>query len=650
MNAMRHARIFLVLFVAVAVLAPVPAAAEFVSMGPASICPNGTAGNPSGAPKSFGFTSPATEVRSYLNKKVLCPSACFDEAVTLNVAMTGITVTVAGQNKCRKTEADPQAQDARKDNRGCDKGQTHPRVIVKITGLKEQIIPAKSRCDVSNLTGVINSVAEQRLSDALDGLDSLAQPDVGVAVVAPVDLGTPGGQRMVAEQLAAGFQIPVEQAEAIVAKDNLAAIRAIYAVSQGNEAAIKAEAESLGLNPNLTDKVALRAMLIKDGNLTDPETPGTLDISARSTFTEAPDTPAQPSIAEVLVPMCYQQGMGGCGEACSVPNPSTLTCAANNPGALTFTAWQAKYGGRPCGLANNTTCYDTIEGGIAAQANLLMTSPRYFGTGNNTILGAFCNGYSTSNCSQYAAFISSQTGIPVNQTIDPNNTQQIAAIMMASSRFENGRGVIYTPEQLQKGLQVALGTDVLPEGTPGYIARTMYGTNGGTQYGSAFSMNPAAPPAPTAIGYGSPFAQATPAPVAQTQTQSQASVQQTQAPQTSQQIQQVQNAVTGPSVAEQLQQALGGSTSTAAYSSAIVVEPQEVAKGGAVTVSWSSKDMSTASPCVVRVGSAVIAMGNAGSKVVTTSPLMSSGSLVFTLSCTSQSGTQTRRNAAVFVR
>lgn len=631
-------------------LVPVPAAAEFVSMGPASSCPKGTAGDPSGPSKSFSLTSAATEIRTYLNRRVLCPSACFDEAVTLNVAMTGITVTVAAQNKCRKTEADPQAQDGKKDNRGCDKGQTHPRVIVKITGLKEQIIPAKSRCDVSNLTEVINSVAEQRFGDALDGLDALAQPDIGVAVVAPVDLGTPAGQRTIAEQLAAGFQIPVEQAEAIVAKDNLAAIRAIYAVSQGNEAAIKAEAAALGLNPDLTDKVALRAMLIKDGNLTDPETPGALDISARSTFAETPDTLAQPGIAEVLAPMCSQQGMGGCGEACSVPNPSTATCLANNPGALTFTAWQAKYGGRPCGLANNTTCYDTIEGGIAAQANLLMTSPRYFGTGNNTISGAFCNGYSTANCSLYAAFISSQTGIPVNQTIDPNNTEQIAAIMMASSRFENGRGVIYTPEQLQKGLQIALGSEILPQGTPGYIPRTMYGTNGGTQYGSPFSMNPAAPQAPTSIGYGSPFAQGTPAPIAQTQMQTQASVQQTQPLQTSQQIQQVQNAIPGPSVAEQLQKALGGSTSTAQYSSAIIVQPDEVAKGGAVTVSWSSKGMSAISPCAVRVGSAVVAMGNEGSKIVTTSPLMSSGSLVFTLSCTSFSGTQTRRNAAVFVR
>ncbi len=638
-----------VLLVVLFLLLPVPAAAEFISMGPASSCPKGTAGDPSGPPKSFGLSAAATEIRSYLNRRVLCPSACFDEAVTLNVAMTGITVTVAAQNKCRKTEADPQAQDAKKDNRGCEKLQTHPRVVVKITGLKEQLIPAKSRCDTSNLTGVINSVAEQRFSDALNGLNALAQPVVGVAVVAPVDLGTPAGQRMVAEQLAAGFKIPVEQAEAIVAKDNLGAIRAIYAVSQGNDAAIKAEAEALGLNPDLADKVTLRAMLIRDGNLTETDPADTFDVSARSTFSENLDAPARPGIAEVLAPMCNQAGMGGCGEACNVPNPSTLTCAANNPGALTFTQWQTQYGGRPCGLANNTTCYDTIEGGIAAQANLLMTSPRYFGTGNNTILGAFCNGYSTANCSQYAAFISSQTGIPMNQTIDPNNTQQIAAIMMASSRFENGRGVIYTPEQLQKGLQVALGTDVLPEGTPGYIPRTMYGTSGGTQFGSAFSMSPAAPPMAAPIGYGSPFAQGPSAPVAQTQTQS--GLQQTPAVQISQQIQRVQDSVPSSPVAEQLQQALGGSSSTPLTSPiAIIAQPKEVAKGEQVTVSWSSKGMSTEIPCVLRIGSAIIARKNHGASVIQTSPLMATGSLVFTLTCTSSSGLEMRRNAAVFVR
>ncbi|MBI5457193.1 hypothetical protein HY971_00520 [Candidatus Kaiserbacteria bacterium] len=650
---MRHARIFLMLFVAAAVLTPAPAVQAALAVNGQNICPTGTTGDPSGS-KEFPVPTDTKKIDAYLKQKVMCPNACFNIRVSLSAKISErlLTIKTTASNACGTPN--PTAEDAKNKNRGCSKGQTPPTIFVQSPAIfgvlsKPRSEGPRSRCDPA-VSRVIGTFAQGDLEQGFNGIASL-QAAATVQGPATVDLSIPTDRNQIAMELAAGTNISVDDAKAIVARDPEAAIKAINAISTGSDAEIKTAVAAIGLNPDLTDKAALQAVVAQNNGLPVNDPNDTLELSALSTFRQSPDEATGPNIAERLAPMCYQQGMGGCGNACNVPNPSTLTCAANNPGALTFTAWQTQYGGRPCGLANNTTCYDTIEGGIAAQANLLMTSPRYFGTGNNTILGAFCGGYTANRdqCAPYAAFISAQTGIPINQTIDPNNTEQIAAIMMASSRFENGRGVIYTPEQLQKGLQVALGTDVLPEGTPGYIPRTMYGTNGGTQFGSAFSMSSAAPPAAAPVGYGSPFAQGSNVPIAQTQTQS--SVQQTAPVQISQQIQRVQDSIPSSSVAEQLQQALSGASSTPEKSPiAIIVQPKEVTKGEQVTVSWSSKGMSTEIPCVLRIGSAIIARKNQGASVVQTSPLMATGSLVFTLSCTTPSGTQIQRNAAVFVR
>ena len=416
-------------------------------------------------------------------------------------------------------------------------------------------------------------------------------------------------------------------------------------VTTSNTDEAKGIANELGftLNKDLIDEVRL-----------DPEkytavlTEGDIERwnkSAPFTFREV----ARGVVADSLAPLCGR--LGGCSNSVCLSNPYSLTCQGNNPGALAFTPWQSKYGGRPCGLNNNTTCFDTIEGGIAAQANLLTTNARYFAGGNNTILGAFCNGYSTSNCAQYAAFISGQTGIPLNQTIDPNNTKQIAAIMMASSRFENGRGVIYTPEQLQKGLEVAFGGAQLPEGTPGYVAKTVYGTNGGTPFGSPLGFNPSVSPA--TVGYGSAFGYGGQPPVAPTSYSQQQQVTptlQTTPPSTVT----TQPRTTSPTstTAQELERALQDPSGvrTGRLMANIVVQEREVTRGNPVLVSWTSIGTSAAKPCVLRAGSTVIAEKNQGSSVVPTTQATRVGSLVFYLSCTTASGATFQRTAAVMVR
>lgn len=649
-HSMFRIRGFFLCVLMLTLLLPVGSAQAAPAVNGENICPPNASGDPTGT-KKFLIPAQPTKIDSYLKQKVMCPNACFNVKAVISVssedAKKFLVITTTAANMCGKP--DPTAEDALKKNRGCAKGQIAPGVTVQSPAIegslaKPRLEGPRSRCDAA-VAKVINTFAQGDLEKAFDGVAALT------VAVPTVNLSTPDGRNQIIKELAAGTGASLEEAKAIVERDPEAAIKAINAISTGDQAQIKETVEAIGLNPDLVDKVALRAAVAENNDLppADGDAPAERVVNPDGTFAGV----TSPAIASIVAPMCAQ--LGGCGENACLSNPYSLTCLGKNPGALTFTPWQAKYGGRPCGLNNNTTCFDTIEGGIAAQANLLTTSPRYFAGGNNTILGAFCNGYSTSNCSQYAAFISGQTGIPMNQTIDPNNTQQIAAIMMASSRFENGRGVIYTPEQLQKGLEVAFGNGTLPEGTPGYVPRTVYGTNGGTQFGSPFS--PYSSASPTNVGYGSAFGNAPPAPVAQ---QPASTPQQTSSTQTTPTSQtgsqntgtQTQGTSTQSGVAKQLQDALKdpNAKSTTASPANIVIQQKEVTRGNPIMVSWTSVGMSADTPCVLRANSTAIAEGNQGSKTVPTTQATQLGSLIFTLACTTQSGTAFQRTAAVMVR
>src|SRR3990167_1165025 len=488
------------------------------------------------------------------------------------------------------------------------------------------------------------------MAGGIEGMTDFAAQALISQRLQEVDVSTEDGRKQLS-QILRNYGLSEDEADAKVSDERKAeAVKAqldkFVTTSSTDEA--KGIANELGfrLNKDLIDEVRLDPEKFEP--VLSKEDIENWTKSAQYTFPEV----ERPGVAEVLAPLCER--LGGCSNSVCLSNPYSLTCEGKNPGALTFSPWQSKYGGRPCGLNNNTTCFDTIEGGIAAQANLLTTNPRYFAGGNNTILGAFCNGYSTSNCAQYAAFISAQTGIPMNQTIDPNNTRQIAAIMMASSRFENGRGVIYTPEQLQKGLEVAFGGAQLPEGTPGYVARTVYGTNGGTQFGSPFNLSPTASPA--TVGDGSAFGYGGQPPVAPSSN----SQQQQTAP-----APQNQNATQSPvaapkpwpptatsTAAEELARAIqdpsGGNAANRLVN--IIVEQTEVKRGDSVQVSWTSIGMRSEEPCELRAGSNVIARMNRGTATFGTSATTRVGSLVFYLSCTTASGATFQRTAAVMVR
>lgn len=489
---------------------------------------------------------------------------------------------------------------------------------------------------------------ERAVAGGIEGMADFAVQEAIAQKIQEIDVSTPDGRDKLSQILRSYGMSEAEATAKVSTEDKAATVRSqlhkFVSTSDTDEAGKVANDLGFRLNKDLIDEVRLDpskyAAVITEEELERAER------RVPTTFAEV----VRGVVADSLAPLCAP--LGGCSNNVCLSNPYSLTCQGNNPGALTYSPWQSKYGGRPCGLNNNTTCFDTIEGGIAAQANLLTTNARYFASGNNTILGAFCNGYSTSNCAEYAAFIANQTGIPMNQTIDPNNTKQIAAIMMASSRFENGRGVIYTPEQLQKGLEVAFGRGQLPEGTPGYIARTVYGTNGGTQFGSPFDFRPTVSPA--TVGYGSAFGYSAPAPIGQPAAYSQPQESAATSQPTGSTISIAPSPTTSASssAAEDLARALqdpslplGGR-----LLANIVVQESEVMRGDPVRVSWTSIGMSTDKPCELRTGSNVIARKNQGTAVFQTTATTHVGSLVFYLRCTTASGTTFQRTAAVMVR
>lgn len=81
----------------------------------------------------------------------------------------------------------------------------------------------------------------------------------------------------------------------------------------------------------------------------------------------------------------------------------------------------------------------------------------------------------------------------------------------------------------------------------------------------------------------------------------------------------------------------------------LLVQPAVASIGTPILVAWSSVGMSAQQPCTMQEGGNALAMKNSGSTVFPTKGL-ASGTLVFTLSCTSASGSATSRSAMSTIR
>lgn len=621
-------------------LAAVPILAMAAPSAPDKPCLLGTIQTKSFSWASLGKEGIKSGLKSQSQTLVSRNDKCSDEKVSIAGGLT-TTITLCVTRTCKRDDT----------TYGCAKGQKPPQLLF---GSKDGYIAINKCHKNADILSAIASTIESESPDALVALSerapallaSLSRPPT------PVNLSTPDGRAQVVQELAAGAGISEAEAKAIVEKDPLAAIKAVNAISTAkSDEEVRAAVKAIGLNPDLADhstQAAMQALVAKNNDLSDPNSADELEASL-DTFRRDAETVRQ-NVLEALSPLCAQ--LGGCSDTGCVSNPNSLTCRTNNPGALTWSSWQANYGGAPCGERNNTTCFPSVEQGLAAKIGLL-TSPRYFGGDNNTILSMLCNGYASNsavnNCSSYATFVQNQTGIPMNQTVDPRNPEQIGKIAMAISRMENGRSVPFTPAQLQGAMALVYG-GTLPNGTPGYVPERRVGTNAGTEFGSPFNVNPYSGAAPASVGYGSPFAQTTPAPVSSpTYSPTSAAIPQTTAP-TPRSPTQSPTPDGQQNVAQQLLDALDLPLSATSSPAIIITDPKDLRRGGQIVVSWATFGMSTQKPCVVRTRDGVIAEGNRGSKTIPTTQSTPMGSIVFTLSCTSLFGAPVQRTAATFVR
>jgi hypothetical protein len=624
-------------FFALCILAlPLFADADFVGLTTSKMCPKDTAGNPSSPVKSFDLTTTAQTIRSYLQQKVLCPSPCFDENITMNVAFTGIELTVHGTNKCTKTQGDPQAQDAQKDNRGCAANQSNPQLTVIITGLSNQTIGPKSRCDASNLTSVIGSLANKDYTTALSSLQAVSEPTTieFSAKQSPVITSTPqsmsGNNSLINAFTATG--LTQDQAKAIVDQNPVDAANYVNAVTTGDTAGQQKYAAVLGLNPDITNQQKQDIVAATQGGIQDTGSggyaePSTGSQSGNTGFEQG--TQQGQDITGTAADFC-QQMSGGCGNACATSN--SLVCRTNNPGAITCGSIATQYGAIGCDPNNNTAIFPTVEQGTGAMAALL-TGPGYLGGDNNTLLSAICKYAPNSagnNCQAYATYVAGQIGISPIQTIDPQDTATVAKVMIAMSRYESGTGTIFTPQQLQTGLQYLYGAQPLPTGTPGFISQYALGGAPQTGYYSPFALGYGTSyPGPVSTGY--PVSTGVPVSTgAQVSTLSPASV--TQQP-------------------SQIAGATNGTGISVPPVATIIAQPQSLLRGNPVTISWSSVGMRTDQLCQLTSqsgsASARIAQANEGSKTITPT---TAGTLTFTLQCSANIGGQIQKTTSVIVQ
>lgn len=608
-------------------IAPAPLAAECAkSGGPIYEEKPGTPHEYVFPPSVTDFTDAAKLAKSLeafnaqLRRAVGCANVCLNERVVVDIkqvqsggqtyAVTHYILTTT--NMCG-TEQTKEA--ATKVNRGCEKGQNQPKVTIQYPPASggDAETEEKSRCTAN----VIQMTGEARAASP----GGPSNPEGAQTITLS------NGQKVGADALSQtlkDFGISEEDAQAVVARNPQGAIALINVMQTGDAEKIRATAASLGitLNADTARDIASLTPRDREGKLA----PLTADYRERNPQPVAitgfdgnpnqnPGT-APRNIVPAFAQMCANPGLGGCSMSC---NRSTLTCRTNNPGALTCggvhgvcNSIAARYGGFACGQNNNTACFPTVEQGIAAQAALLRGS-RYFGSGNMTLHDAICR-YSPNaagnNCEQYTRTVSQLTGINPNQTVDPNNAQQIGSILMAMARVEGGSGVPYSPQQLQAGLEIAYGTRALPGGTPGYVPG-MYSPN---EIG-------------TGITAASPFGETSSA-----------------------------HTLAQPLITNLFKLFQGGSQSgsgsTQQPSLTITSNKSSVAAGEAVQIVWLASGVKAQPLCAVFESgtSTPFAEGNSGSKYATTTSAMKGQQITFALKCYSLDNQQVERATSVIVQ
>jgi len=594
------------IFCVVALTLPTSAYAAFTPLPIKNTvsCTAQNAGNLSGTEEFKAAES--EKLKNHIQRVVQCPSACFDEyiAVTVDIGLltdTTVTVKTLATNKCTKTEADPKAEDAKKDTRGCAKGETQPSIIVDvpaITGItKGKRIGPKSRCD-ANVTGVTDQMFSRIQSGDAEGFRSdIAALDALPQTVAPLSVGSVNGNEALVNAFKAAG-VSESDARAAIDRNPVAAADFINAISTGDTAKAEASKETLGLNTNLSDvdRMAVQRAAEEALPARESEDPN----AAQNTF----NPPQQVTDLDRAKCAISRIESGSCGGNYGLIGPLTQRGqrAYGRYQVMDFNIPSWTYGA--CGQALNP--YQFLASGECQER----VFEKYFGQGIQT-------------CGSYEG----------------------AALRWFSGRcYDSGSndGYTSTTRYLQKFL-AGFNSTTLPFGAQASIY------TGGS--GSPFAqVNPFYSQADSGGYYGSPFGAS--APVGYASPPMPPSYQTSYATQYTQSSQQYPSQNQVPQTGQTSPQPTAPTSTPTVLPpvATIIAQPREVIKGDNVAVSWSTIGMSTERPCQVFSDNSFLAQGNEGTRSFPTQPINSGTTVTFKLKCFTLAGQAIEQGASIRIK
>jgi hypothetical protein len=131
-----------------------------------------------------------------------------------------------------------------------------------------------------------------------------------------------------------------------------------------------------------------------------------------------------------------------------------VTIRMNNPGAINGAPWEKTYPGYVDTVettpGNRSTIFEAPEYGVGAWWDLL----RRYRSANATTVGGIVNRYGGGqDYSAYIQFVVKATGFTPDTPIDLGNDQQVLQFGKAMFRYEAGRALPWTDEQILYGIR-----------------------------------------------------------------------------------------------------------------------------------------------------------------------------------------------------
>lgn len=632
--------------------------------------------DPSGS-KSFDLLKESAQYKVYMQNSLLCPSACFDEVVTLTFANTVVKVTVAATNKCAPQAATKEV--ATTLNRGCTKGQAQPAVKVNLVNSSQKPPAVKTRCDAEAITnatqgGDTAANAVQNLKLRLTATNALAQ-DIAV--------GTVQGNTQLSQALQ-NLGASKDEADAAVQQDSQKALELLQKSVAGDGETAQKIATDLNLNENLKDRVAnLNPLDFKDvlsGAVSDTHEQQLDAMSAPETGFQPPPTTEAPSSAPLALQGANDQIRTVASSVCQQFSVQNCKGFGNN---MIATFYQ-ECGGKPNCMGHGSSyagsfalSSEEYAKGIQAYVSTcdqssdacqqVMQNCSGDGRGNhmcNTAAAVANHAViqagieaATSNPYQQAAIhmmyqlMPTQTvgaltsGDPSaiwNMQLSGDSLKALCSNKVCLAGGATGadamHGILANYRTLAQGVSVA--TNGLAGPVPyGPYAASPFG-GGSTLYGNPYAGSPFASVTP--VGYstgaygsynGVPVSTGSPVPTGSTVS-------------TGSTVPTGSNVSTGSTPP-------GGSAQPAPVTpvATLLVQPQSVFTNNPLSISWSSVGMRTGAPCILSVATSTaavpLAQGNEGSKTIYPK---TAGEWKFHLSCTGQNGASLSRDASATVQ